>query len=482
MKKHTSAFILICSIFLLFYSGYRAYQIPITHDEAGSYIYFYNENILECVSDPICWNSANNHWLNTFLFQKTARIFGMNEFTLRLPNWFAHWIYIISCVLILRKIKLSDELFLLGFVLLNFNPFLIDFFSTARGYGMLNGFVLASIVSLIYYFKNNKQRYFVASTSFACLGVLSCFTGLNFLMSLLTFCGLLGIWYFFQSKKVFNIFLKHFLFASVPVVITAAIVFFPLTVLMKKGEFLWGCDSIFETFSVILQDSLAGQKYLSTETTVPFFLLISTLLVGAGVLAALIAFLKDKKPNPSIIFPGGLLLIAVFILIAQNLFLGSKFFVNRKSLTLMITATLALIFGFKILYEKYPKIIRTTSWILIIFSFLHFSRCMNFRNIREWWYDEYTREMLEYVEKDHEKGTQVNLGMHWFFHPSSTFYTRIKDYDFINPLIYSKEILTDKKFDYYYVLKENLPLLERDYQIEKAFSSELFLLKKKNKK
>ena len=160
--------------------------------------------------------------------------------------------------------------------------------------------------------------------------------------------------------------------------------------------------------------------------------------------------------------------------------MGSKFFINRKSLTLIVTGTLVFIFGIRSLSQKIPFVIDFGSWFLIFCALFHFQRTMNFTNTREWWYDRYSKEMVQYVAQKQQGESTVSLATHWFFHPSTTFYQTVKNYRSIEIMPYSKGIITDEQYDYYYIMRENLPVLEENYEIEKEFDYNFLLMRRKN--
>src|SRR5688572_10884097 len=112
---------------LLGYSVYRAVHLSLVHDEALSYA---------IVAQDAHWrHTANNHHLNTAAMDWAYHQMGGREWSLRLANVLAHVVYLAAGMLILRKLNAWAAI-LLGFGLLNLNPFLLDFFGLARGYGI----------------------------------------------------------------------------------------------------------------------------------------------------------------------------------------------------------------------------------------------------------------------------------------------------------------------------------------------------------
>jgi len=78
---------------------------------------------------------------------------------LRLPNILAHVVYLI-CTLVLLKRFQHTILQIAGFVILNLNPFFLDFFFLARGYGLALAFLMMSLYLLVRTFEKKWSRGF----------------------------------------------------------------------------------------------------------------------------------------------------------------------------------------------------------------------------------------------------------------------------------------------------------------------------------
>lgn len=166
--------IFLIIIVLLIYTVMRAKILSFTHDESLGYY------ILHGIEH---WHkTANNHLLNTFLIGISKFVFGESEIALRFPNLFAHFLFMVMGCFIFRKVD-NPVLVICGFLLLNLNLFMVDFFSLARGYGLSLGFMMASIYFFIEagqskYCKEQTKydKQLVFSFFFSALAVLSNFT------------------------------------------------------------------------------------------------------------------------------------------------------------------------------------------------------------------------------------------------------------------------------------------------------------------
>ena len=153
-QKISLLILIIISVLLLTYTGYRSFALSMTHDESASWMYFHNASFWESLRNPKYWTSANNHVLNTFLFRQSIAIWGQSDWAVRLPNVFAHLIYLISSLIIILQLTNKWILRLAGWILLNSNPYLIDFFSLARGYGLAMGFTMMALAFFVAFLKN----------------------------------------------------------------------------------------------------------------------------------------------------------------------------------------------------------------------------------------------------------------------------------------------------------------------------------------
>src|SRR5581483_8855037 len=79
---------------------------------------------------------ANHHFLNTLLMRLSTAIFGVSEWSLRLPALGGAALYFTAVYRLCRKAFGEGWMFLLAVALLSLNPFVLDFMAAARGYGL----------------------------------------------------------------------------------------------------------------------------------------------------------------------------------------------------------------------------------------------------------------------------------------------------------------------------------------------------------
>lgn len=181
--------ILGSSLFFFGYEVARAARSSFTCDEAGSYLEFISPNVLALFN----FNLANNHFLNSLLAKISSALGGTSEFVLRLPNLVAYAAYLLFAFLILNRFVKTKIIVLCGYLLLSLNPYVLDYFSLCRGYGLSLGFLMASLFFFFSFLDRTTEpgpdrirrlRYSLIAAS---LAVLSSFSLLNVYLSLAAF-------------------------------------------------------------------------------------------------------------------------------------------------------------------------------------------------------------------------------------------------------------------------------------------------------
>src|SRR5437868_3683646 len=111
---------------------YRAATQSFVHDEALTYQLF----ISHPFADMFRVFSANHHFLNTLLMYGCASLFGLSEWSLRIPALAGAALYFAAVYRIARHAFGAGLTFLLAVALLTLHPLILDFLVAARGYGM----------------------------------------------------------------------------------------------------------------------------------------------------------------------------------------------------------------------------------------------------------------------------------------------------------------------------------------------------------
>ncbi len=133
---------------------YRAATQSITHDEAVTY-----ENF---VAAPwsIVFNSydANHHVLHTIFCKIFVDLLGVSPLTLRLASLLSGLLYLYLVFRICERLFGAGWYLPLSALLLSLNPYLLDFQSAARGYGMAVAFLFLALWEMLEWFEKPESQ------------------------------------------------------------------------------------------------------------------------------------------------------------------------------------------------------------------------------------------------------------------------------------------------------------------------------------
>ena len=122
--------VLLASLFAV--CVYRAFTQSITFDEAATWETY----IRAPVSDIFHVYIANHHFLNTVLARLSTGLFGVSEWSMRLPALAGAALYFMACYRLARTAFGDGFSTLLAVALATLNPLVLDFMVAARGYGL----------------------------------------------------------------------------------------------------------------------------------------------------------------------------------------------------------------------------------------------------------------------------------------------------------------------------------------------------------
>jgi hypothetical protein len=116
----------------------KAASADLTWDEAWTFLHYGR--------DPLGFTRldlANDHPLNSVLVWASTRLLGNSELIIRLPNVLAGGLYLAATARLVRGVRLKA----LAFAVCALQPYLIDYFSLARGYGLAVALVQCGLVA-----------------------------------------------------------------------------------------------------------------------------------------------------------------------------------------------------------------------------------------------------------------------------------------------------------------------------------------------
>lgn len=128
---------------------YRAITQSIVHDEALT-AQLYLAGPAARIFD---FFNANHHFLNTILMKASVSVFGLSEWSMRLPALAGAALYFAAVYRICTREFRSGLAAWLAAALLTINPFILDFMVAARGYGMGLALLLWAFAVLLSYLR-----------------------------------------------------------------------------------------------------------------------------------------------------------------------------------------------------------------------------------------------------------------------------------------------------------------------------------------
>lgn len=474
----------IAGILLLSYSTLRAVKIPMTIDEATTFLVYVQIPIKDVfLNIPV---NTNNHFLNTLLIRLSTWILGDSDFSVRLPSLFGHLLYIIFSFKLIRAISNRTIVILCGIVLLHLNPYFMDFFGLARGYSLSWGFMMASMYYLYRYIEQKKINYINWSFVFAGLSVYSILIALNYFLALIIAFNFIFLQDFFKNK-VDTSAIVYLLKKNTSAILTSIILFtllaYPVSRVRANNEFYGEKGSFYnDTILSLVNQSLFGKKYFGMDF--PDILFAIAIVVYLSVIIYSGIKLFQKKHNN--IFTGGLTFGILFTItcwstITQFHLLGTPFLADRTALIYFPLFSILPIFFFSFFDNK--KWLQIGLCLIPLFAYsYHFSKCANTYTVREWWFDTNTKDAITYFLENEKPEKKVTFGVRAWNSPSFHYYEKTWKLENQVDMIRLEQLSKNEFYDYYYIEESWSPEISIEkYEVVKKFDSRVLLrLKSEN--
>lgn len=436
---------------LFLYVVIRAWLLSFTHDEGLTFMHFMYAPIKDVIT--YSYANANNHVLNTLLMRLMAAILPLKDHWLRLPNVLCYLLYLVFSW---RIVSDFDKKYwrIAAWLFLNSIPYLLDFFSLMRGYGLSFGFMMTSLYFLKIYLANPRYRTLIFCLIPAGLAVLSSMVLLNYFLALTAVLFLQTL----LCKKPVRFkwrTLEIYFAVAIPLLAYALYVSFRLR---AEKELFFGSTDGFWMGTV--KSLVTRILYLETAEEgdriyvggVPF-LIFSIFIIAVLCTAAYLFFRKWRHGIKAINFSQALFLLLILCaasIIAQYYLLGTLLVIDRTALFLVPIFLLLIIFIFREMWTHQAA--RVVFATIILISGINFFLHANFTHCLEWNYDANTEHMMHdlraYNQTKHDNKVRW-LHTYWTYHPASAFYQNTDDYSFLRPI--DRIYRADFSFDYFYL-------------------------------
>ena len=451
--KQARTFILIASVLVFVYVALRALLLSFTHDECFSFLH-YSRGSWENINDL---KFTNNHLLNSWLMKICYKTFGDSEFSLRLPNVLSFILFLYFGGKLLLQIK-DLRMMIMGWIFLFLNPFVLDFFSLARGYGISMGLMMMGIhgMYILLYSSNRIRNIFFAMIP-VCLALLANLTMINFLLaftftiSLLAIFSMLGLPMCGQFKK------RNWwpvILIPLALLATELIYIMPLMLGLKNtGNFDFGGTAGFwadTVWSLVRFSSYDHAEYIwPSRIFLQLFIALPLLFICIRALVVIFSRRFTERINFVSIL-SFILLLCVVAVILQNKFFHIPYPLERVGIYFIPLFSLIFIFWLSGLRSLTWK--KIVSSLVLITNLIIFSEAVNLHYFTLWKYDSETKLLMANLEELFTKDKYIQgfkpLGIDFLYKPSFNYYRFRNRITYLEPSV-NEDIPTKGRFDYY---------------------------------
>ncbi len=473
----------------------RAWLLPMTVDESATVI----NHVSRLVADTLFFKTEanpNNHILNTIAIKTLAGLLGWHPLVVRLPVLIGAALYLWAGIHLSRKISEQQWVRVFAiFMLLLGNPYLLEFFALARGYGLAAGLMLMALWQSWRFLEENQKKHLRNAVLLAALAVYANFTLLVFFAPFVILL-LVASWQLNPSFAVRGSFdpAHNFWKKTKPALITLAVFvalwYEPLRKLSKDSEIeKWtALGSFVGSMEQSVKASTLGNAYLGNDTAKILTWLAILFCAGMWVVAiwrwwqAKRQFAADPRLLLLAVLPG-----AVIANVLQVHLSGTPYLQSRLALFYYPLFALHLGIAAAWLWQRW----NTRAWAymvpILLFTILNLVRCVNLTKSSEWWFDQATYKVIEFVKKTYEtegRTEPIGLDAHHVMLNSFMFhlerdprgfnkYVRLSPWHGLQP--------PGRDYEFYYAIStdEVKDIMDTYEIVFRVPSSSLILLKKK---
>ena len=395
------AFVALLSLVFTIYIIVRARMVPITIDEVATIFNHTTRSLWDMVTyekDA----TPNNHIFHTLLVNFTTWFLGIHHVTARIPALLGGLLYFWAARRI-AALSTHSWLRIFTLVVLLGNPFLLEFFSLARGYGLASGCMLASIYFALKHGQTGTLLTLAGSSLCAFLAVWSNFTLLNFY---LPYTFIMVFWLIQHHKQhllgKFSIFLLG-------IGVTALATVQPIMAMRASDQFrFWSSNGFYaDTLSPLVKSAVNKLSIFGPSTSV---ILVNLVLVFCllGWVISLVKWVRNYGRFDQYTFVSTLFLGTVCYNVLQAIVLKVPYLDARTSLFFYPLLAMLLVSVAHWLWEKKQIAAQAFMGTVLLLIALNFIKNANFNRQTEWWFDNATFKFIEYMERlyHREKRTQ----------------------------------------------------------------------------
>jgi len=472
---------LIIGLVVFLYCVLRAYLVPITHDEAYTYLNYVHDTLW----DTLAYNHSpepNNHSFNSAVAMFFNFVFGGSPFALRLFSLIACLVFLYYTYKLVNII-LNTLVAISSYILLLSNPYMLDYFSLCRGYAPGLACMMASLYYLYQHFNSpgiSARQQFKAMLP---AGLMPCFH-LSFLNYFLPFCAVV---LFLNTYKVLsakgvrrNIFWGIFktVISSYPLLIIAILTLsytLPVVFFFKgqnQFDFAGAHGFWYDTVGILFSRTL---YYYDMAPNIILYL--SIIKVVVVIIFTIACFYWVYRKSIDFRFWVFLLLIVCSLSsFLQFHLLGINYPIDRTALFFGLLLFLCFVYAFD--YASRVRKIFIAPFLLTVVFFCGVTvKAGNFSYALNWWFDAGNHLMLKDLENlnkaNYSKSKPLKLGIDWLFEPAINYYRIYDKMDWLGNV--TRKGL-DASQDYYFVFIKDYKIDSAKVKIVKIYPDSIALI------
>jgi hypothetical protein len=428
----------------------RAAIQPIAHDEAITYLLF--------IAGPwrraMAYTGNQNHILLVLVDKLTLLLLPASAFTLRLPVIATAVLYCAAAAALLRRFVAAPWLRVAGFAVLTLNAYVLDYFSEARGYGMMIAFLLAATWRLI-------PRYGERLATRSALegGLLIGLAMAAVPVAAFPAAGILAACAVFEAfESGWPRALGRAMLVAAAGAMIATPLLFPQMYHAKRADYYVGARTIAAWIGSLVK---AGWSHRSphvesmAELTASEWIVfaVSIAIVAATIVVAARALWRWQTATDTergLTWNAIVMAVMAAVAVLAHLVIGIRYPDGRIALYWlppMILAAILLV-----------SIASSTGWrytggLLIAAMLANTAVHVTATRYADNWFDAANRQAIDTIVRDHASTARpVTIGGSWIFEPALNFYRVTRGLDWMAPVERRPPARGD---DYYVLLRED---------------------------
>jgi hypothetical protein len=425
---------------------YRAATQCVTIDEAFSYLSFISTPFRETLRRY----DANNHVLNTLLAKLSTAVFGVSEFTMRIPSLAGGALFLFTCQRFLFRVFSQSWLAFLTYCAMILNPMVLDYLSAARGYSLALGFQFCALFLL----EIDAKRVRGAIIG-ACLG-LSVASNLTFVIpNTLIVC----IWFGLSRREQPGVFKRTVQITTAFVLTSAVTLALPLRHATSRNFYV-GYPSGAQSLAVILNRSFAFPDFLFGNKSAEILTRLTPAILLTSSIVALIFLVSGRRSTllAPLVFVG-----SIASLIALHAVFGLLYPHERTGLYLIPFAMITLAVPVQIFIENRKAralglACAATVCVFLAATVFQYLIELKVNRYEEWAFDAGTKRVLLKL-RDIRRGRSQpeHLGVSWLFDQTVNWYRKVYRWDWLEPV--SRADPHQISFDSYYLSRDDFDVI-----------------------